>query len=76
MQYYLDQEERGLLDSYEAGEWHSVNEIRTEVERYKEYARATFKKDRRVNIALSSKPWKSRRRRASVHNARPGAKRS
>jgi len=51
----LDREEKELLDSYEAGEWHSVNEIRTEAERYKEYARVTFKKDRRVNIRLSSK---------------------
>jgi len=51
----LDREERELLDSYESGEWHSINEVGAEAQRYREYARATFKKDRRVNIRLSSK---------------------
>jgi predicted DNA binding CopG/RHH family protein len=32
-----------------------VDDFEAEAERYQEYARATFKKDRRVNIRISSK---------------------
>ena len=64
----LDQEERELLDSYKAGEWHSANAVPEEAERYAEYARATLEKDRRVNIRLSPKPQKSRRRDTSEPN--------
>ncbi len=51
----LDREEAELLDSYEAGEWRSVAGLETEVREYQEYARATSKKNRRVNIRISSK---------------------
>ncbi len=54
-QVKLDREERDLLTSYEKGEWRPVEGFETEVEKYREYARATFKKDRRVNIRVSSK---------------------
>jgi len=60
----LDREERELLDSYEAGEWRSVREGEAETQRYREYARATFKKDRRVNIRLSSKDLTGIQKRA------------
>ena len=51
----LDREEAELLDSYEAGEWRSIEGWQAEARRYEEYARATFKKDRRVNIRISSR---------------------
>ena len=51
----LDREEAELLDSYEAGEWRSIDGLETEVREYREYARATSKKNRRVNIRISSK---------------------
>ncbi len=51
----LDPEEMDILKSYESGEWRSVNNLDTEVKRYQEYARTTFRKDRRVNIRISSK---------------------
>jgi len=54
-QVKLDREERNLLTSYEQGEWRPVEGFETEGEKYREYARATFKKDRRVNIRVSSK---------------------
>jgi len=50
----LDKEERDLLDSYERGEWESVNNLAEEIKKHKGYARQTLKKDRRVNIRISS----------------------
>lgn len=60
----LDKEERELLKSVEAGEWKSVREKDREVSRYQEYAKATFRKDRRVNIRISSKDLEALQKRA------------
>jgi predicted DNA binding CopG/RHH family protein len=51
----LDKQEAELLDSYESGEWRSIEGWEVESQRYRQYARATFAKDRRVNIRISSK---------------------
>lgn len=51
----LTQEERELLTAVERGEWRSVKNLEKERMRYQGYARATFKKDRRINIRLSQK---------------------
>jgi predicted DNA binding CopG/RHH family protein len=51
----LNQEERELLTSVERGEWRSVKNVEKERARYRGYARAMFKKDRRINIRLSTK---------------------
>lgn len=51
----LDKEEAELLATYDAGEWHSIAEVQSETARYREAARATFRKDKRVNIRISSK---------------------
>ena len=51
----LSKEERELLRSVESGEWEPVPNKKQEVRRHQAYARATFKKDRRINIRLSSK---------------------
>lgn len=51
----LDDEERELLGSIEGGEWESVPDLAGEISRQREYARNTLKKDRRVNIRLSSR---------------------
>lgn len=50
----LEQEEKDLLDSYERGEWKSVKNLKQEIQRHKRYARETLKKDKRVNIRVSS----------------------
>ena len=61
----LSDEEMELLKRYEDGEWGTVEEIEAEKLRYAEYARATFRKDKRVNIRISSKNLeRCRRRRA------------
>ena len=51
----LDQEERELLESFERGEWRSVTGREEQFERYREYARSTFRKDMWVNIRMSRK---------------------
>lgn len=51
----LDNEERELLESIESGEWESVPNLEEELRRNRDYARNTLKKDRRVNIRISSR---------------------
>jgi predicted DNA binding CopG/RHH family protein len=51
----LDADEKELLESVERGEWKSVGGGKRERARYSRYAKATFRKDRRLNIRLSSK---------------------
>ena len=51
----LSDEEMDILKTYENGDWGSVEEIEAEKQRYAQYARATFREDKRVNIRISSK---------------------
>lgn len=60
----LNEGEKELLESVEAGEWQSVPDREKELERYQEYAAATFKKDRRINIRISSKDLAALQKRA------------
>ncbi len=48
-------EEKELLESYERDEWQSVPNLESESDRYRGYASATFRKDKRVNIRISQK---------------------
>ena len=60
----LNDEEKDLLDSYEAGEWQSLDNLEQEIQTYSEYAQATFKKDKRVNIRISLKDLEAIQKRA------------
>jgi len=60
----LDGEEQELVESFERDEWRPVAERDAEVERYREYARSTFKKDMRVNIRISRKDLEAIKTRA------------
>ena len=60
----LDGEERELLESFERDEWRSVTGREAETERYRQYARSTFKKDMRVNIRISRKDLEALQKRA------------
>lgn len=51
----LSKEEKRLLESVERGQWKSIPKLGKEAKRYQEYARATFRKDKRVNIRISEK---------------------
>ena len=52
--YKLDKEEQELLKSIESGEWQSVDNLEDEIKKHKEIAKNTLKKDKRINIRLSS----------------------
>lgn len=54
MTYKLDQEEQELLESLESGEWKSIDNLDEEIKSHKETAKNTLKKDKRINIRLSS----------------------
>ena len=60
----LDKEEKELLRSFEDGEWRSVSDKKREVGRLQDYATATFKKDRRINVRISSKDLNALQKRA------------
>jgi len=51
----IKKDEKELLDSVEKGEWRSVANLKGESSRYEEYAKATFRKDKRINIRISEK---------------------
>lgn len=60
----LDANEKDILDSVERGEWRSARGGKRERSRYARYARATFRKDRRLNIRISSKDLEAIQKRA------------
>ncbi|MDP2991775.1 MAG: antitoxin [Deltaproteobacteria bacterium] len=51
----LDAEEKDILESYERGEWRTVKNQKQEIIKLREYAKNTLKKDKRINIRMSSK---------------------
>ena len=58
----VDAKEKDMLESVERGEWRSARGGTRD--RYAAYARATFRKDRRLNIRLSSKDLEAIQKRA------------
>jgi predicted DNA binding CopG/RHH family protein len=51
----LTPEEKSLLDSIERGEWKRIPDFKREATRYREAARATLRKDKRVNIRMAER---------------------
>jgi len=60
----LDKEEKELLQSYEKGEWREIPNMRAEIKKYREYAKATLRKEKRVNIRMSQRDLDSIQMRA------------
>jgi predicted DNA binding CopG/RHH family protein len=60
----LQQDELELLASYENEEWKSVKHLKAQKEQYRAYARAAFRKDKRVNIRISEKDLLDLQKRA------------
>ena len=52
--YKLDKEEQELLQSLENDEWESVENLEDEIKTHQKIAKNTLKKDKRINIRLSS----------------------
>ena len=55
----LDKEEQALSVSIEKGEWKTVADLEEEIKKSKEYAKATFVKDQRMNIRIAQRDFKS-----------------
>lgn len=53
----IDQEEKDLMESIEREEWHSVENLEQEKEKAVQAARATLKKDKRINLRLTQKDY-------------------
>ena len=51
----LTKEEKDILQSVEKGEWKRIPHFKREAGRYQEAARATLRKDKRVNIRMSER---------------------
>ena len=51
----LNKEEKRLLDSFNKDEWKSVSNISERKSELSEYARATIRKDKRVNIRIAER---------------------
>lgn len=47
--------EKEIVKSYEKNEWKSIDNLDTHKTRYTKYAKETLKKDKRLNIRLSSR---------------------
>lgn len=60
----LDQNERELLEAFEAGELKRVPNAADLQKRHREYAEAMFRKDARINIRLSSRDLRGLQKKA------------
>ncbi len=60
----MNEKDQEILESVENDEWQPVEDLDGELSRYREYAAATFKKDRRINIRLSRRDLEGLQKRA------------
>lgn len=62
----LDQEEREVLEAFESGELKPVADKESKLQKHREYAASTFKKDQRITIRISSRDLNALRKRALI----------
>ena len=60
----LEPDEKEILEGVERGEWVPSKTAQRDRRRYTTYAKATFRKDRRLNIRISTKDLEAIQRRA------------
>ena len=60
----LDPEEKEILTAFEEGRLNRVKNVKREIDRHKQVAEATFRKDSRINIRISSKDLRALQKRA------------
>lgn len=60
----LDSEEKEILEAFEKGELKRAKNLTQEIKQHKAVAEATFKKDARINIRISSRDLRSLQVRA------------
>ena len=59
-----DEEELEILNAWEAGTLKPVNGVATQIKTHQAAAKATFKKDQRLNIRISSRDLRNLQARA------------
>jgi len=57
--FKLDHEEQEILEAFDSGKMQSIPNAKKEMEKHKKYASNTFKKDKRINIRLTSRDLSS-----------------
>ena len=62
---YTDEEERKLIESLEDDQWVPVSDAQTAISEAQAFARATLKKDRRMNVRISERDLKGLKARAA-----------
>ena len=60
----LDKEEQEILDAFEQGTLKPIAGKEAELQKHRAYAAATFRKDKRINIRISSRDLDALRKRA------------
>ena len=60
----LDKEEKEILEAFESGKLKRVKNVKEQIKQHRVVAEATFKKDARINIRLSSRDLRSLQARA------------
>ncbi|NOQ14661.1 MAG: antitoxin [Methyloprofundus sp.] len=55
VEYKLDEEEQEILSAFESGKLKSVPNVKDEIEKHRQIAAATFKKDKRINIRIANR---------------------
>ncbi len=51
----LNREEKEILNAYEKGGIPSVPNVKKRIEKYREYAKSTLQKNKRMNIRISER---------------------
>ncbi len=51
----LNKEEKGILEAYEKQDLKSIPQVRRKMTEYREYAKSTLNKNKRINIRLSER---------------------
>ncbi|HPG41432.1 MAG TPA: antitoxin [bacterium] len=70
MKNTLNKEEQDILDSFNRGEWQSIPDLEKRKWEIREAARATLRKDKRVNIRITERDLNELQRQA-VHEGLP-----
>jgi predicted DNA binding CopG/RHH family protein len=61
----LDADERELRDSYERGEWRSIDSLKENLQEYESYATAALENDGLISIILSNDDLAAIRQKAA-----------
>jgi predicted DNA binding CopG/RHH family protein len=59
-----DKEEKHILDSFDKGEWSSIEDLKEQKQKYRGYARNNFMKNKRINIRISERDLIGLKRRS------------